>query len=104
LGARLNQRQRFKVTRPPEKAGKDGMDHRVRWLAILMMAEVAENPIRERALEKAGRRGKELQTVKTPLQIFQEKRQWLADLLNVPRRKVYEPTARNPSFRAARPE
>jgi hypothetical protein len=80
------------------------MDHRVRWLAILMMAEVAENPIRERALEKAGRRGKELQTVKTPLQIFQEKRQWLADLLNVPRRKVYEPTARNPSFRAARPE
>jgi hypothetical protein len=80
------------------------MDHRVRWLAILMMAEVAENPIRERALEKAGRRGKELQTVKTPLQIFQEKRQWLADLLNVPRRKVYEPAARNPSFRAARPE
>ena len=104
LGARLNQRQRFKLTRPPEKAGEDGMDHRIRWLAGLMMAGVTERPIRELALEKAGRRGKELQTVKTPLQIFQEKRQWLADLPNVPRRKVYEPAARNPRFRTARPE
>jgi hypothetical protein len=103
LPARLNQRERFKFTRPLEEIGEEWMSHRARWLAILMLAEVAERPIRERALEKAGRRGKELRIQTTPLQLFQEKRRWLADLGNVPRRKVYEPAARNPKFRAARP-
>jgi hypothetical protein len=103
IPARLIQRQRFKVTRPPEEIGEEWMNHRARWLAILMMAEVAESPIRDRALEKVEQRGKELQSLRTPMQLFQEKCQRLADLANLPPRKLYEPAARNPKFRTARP-
>jgi len=39
---------------------------------ILILAEVAEMPIRERALEKLGSRGKDLQSLTTPMQLFRE--------------------------------
>lgn len=54
LTKRLTLKQCFARTRPPYEVGDLWMGYQAKWLANLLLAEAAEKPIRERAIEKAG--------------------------------------------------
>lgn len=95
LPKRLSLKQRFKRTRPPNEVddswmsvSESGMGHRARWLAFILLGEAPERAIRESAIEKAGRRDKELRIPRIPMESWKhtlDRMAWLAQ--GPPRRK-----------------
>ena len=88
LTKRLTLKQCFARTRPPYEDGDLWMGYQAKWLANLLLAEAAEKPIRERAIEKAGERAKELRIRMTPMQLYAQRIARLAHIAApLPRRR-----------------
>jgi hypothetical protein len=90
LTKQLNLRERFLRTMPRVQPELLYMAHLAKWLAVLLRAEAPERPIWERAIEKAGKRSKELRVRLTIQQHFDARleRQWEL-FVGPPPRKVY---------------
>lgn len=90
-----NLRQRFQRTRPSADPDLNYMAHLAQWLAVFLRAEAPERPIWECAIDKAGKRSKELRvrlTIAQHLQIRQERE--LLKILGPPPRRHYVNEAR----------
>jgi hypothetical protein len=61
----------FLRTRPPVEGDPSFMTYRAEWLATFLLSEAPEGPIREHAIEKAGRRSEELRIKKPALEIME---------------------------------
>lgn len=84
LPKRLELRQRFRRTRPQLQQDTLFMAYLAKWLAVLLRAEAPERPIWERAIEKAGKRSRELHVRLTIPQQFQVRRQRALDISEGP--------------------
>ncbi len=73
VSKKLNPKQRFERTRPQPQADEFWMEYQARWLAALVWSEAKEEPIWDRALEKAVNRGKDLRIKMTPMERYQER-------------------------------
>lgn len=89
LSRKLNPKQRFQRTRPQPEDGEFWMVHRARWLAILVWSYAREEPIWERALEKAVRRRGELRVKMTPKARWEETQKRNAEKSASPPRRRY---------------
>ncbi len=87
----LSLEQKFRLTRPQRDKNEIEFARLVRWLAMFLRSEASEQPILERALEKAERRRKEwdFEEPKTPLQLIRDREKRLAYLLESPKRRPY---------------
>ena len=84
-----NMKERFRLTKP--KVRDDvAVNHLIEWLAILILAEIAEGPIWETAIEKPEKRSKEVIPIdtRTPVQKHMD---YQAERL---RRKITSPPRR----------
>jgi hypothetical protein len=87
---RTSLKQRIAKTRPLFRQDVIFMPYMAEWLATLLLAEMPLRPIWERAIEKAGKRSKELRIKRTARQLYEERRQWLQQIsATPPPRKVY---------------
>ena len=90
LPKRLGLKERFLRTRPQVKGDLFYLTYRAEWLATLLVSEVAETKIRERAIEKAEKRSKELRIMKPGMELWKERGQRYAEIsARLPRRPVY---------------
>jgi hypothetical protein len=89
LSKKLSPKQRFERTRPQPQADEFWMEHWARWLAILIWSEAREEPIWDRAIEKARRRAKELRIKMTPMERYEERLIMLAKKSASPPRRKY---------------
>jgi hypothetical protein len=90
LPKRLSLKRRFVRTRPRVERDEFFMSYCAEWLATLLLSEAPEGPIRERAIEKAGRRRDELRIKKPALEVLNERIQRNAQISAGPaRRPVY---------------
>jgi hypothetical protein len=89
IPSRLGTVALFEVLCPEEKTEEFWVDHRARWLAIIIYSKTPERPIWERSLEKAAARAFELNQPKTPEEVYEDGlvRRLLIDLL--PSRRSY---------------
>lgn len=84
LSKQLNLRQRFQRTRPRFQQDLSYMAYLAKWLAALLRAEAPERPIWERAIEKSGKRSRELRGRLTIQRHFQLRRQRQLEFLEGP--------------------
>lgn len=89
LSRMLTPKQRFQRTRPQPDPDQFWMVQQARWLATLIWSEAREEPIWDRALEKAERRRSELRVKMTPLERWVKTRERLADITAGPSRRRY---------------